>query len=327
MTAATTLLARTANARGPAGPLPPAADERPTAWPIGARAAGTATAIATGHRAGAGASTGGATVEHLLRQRAELPAGHPDRAALRERAIEAGLPLSRYLAARYRGRGEPLEDLCQVAAVGLIKAVDGYDPARPVPFTAYAVPTIVGGLKRHFRDTTWQIRVPRRIQELALTLAPASDGLAQRLGRSPTRTDLAAHLGTTEHDIDVALNAWGAHSPDSLDTPAAPDGPGRPALLDTLGALDARFDVVNDQYGLQRLLDGLPLRERSILVMRFGGGMTQSEIAAQIGVSQMQISRLLLRALTALRTGVHTEQPPRPNSTPRIPVQVTTRRL
>jgi RNA polymerase sigma-B factor len=300
MTAATLTLTRTANAAEPAG-SPPAAEHR-TARPVVAARAATA----TGRRAGPGVlSTGGATVELLLRQRGELPAGHPNRAVLRDRAIEAGLPLSRYLAARYHGRGEPLDDLDQVAALGLIKAVDGYDPTRPVPFASYAVPTIVGALKRHFRDTTWRVRVPRSVQELALSIAPTSEGLAQRWGRSPTRTELATHLGSTEHDVAIATNAWGAYIPASLDAVAAN---GQVALLDTLGVVDARFDVVNDQQGLQRLLDGLPLRERRILVLRFSGELTQSEIAAQIGVSQMHVSRLLLRTLAALRISLRPEQ-------------------
>jgi len=260
------------------------------------------------HRAGHGVlATGGAVVERLLRQRAELPAGHRGRPALRDRAIEAGLPMSRYLAARYRGRGEPLDDLHQVAAVGLIKAVDGYDTARPVPFTAYAVPTIVGAVKRHFRDTTWRIRVPRRVQELALTLAPTGAGLAQQLGRSPTVTDLAAHLGAAEQDVSAASYAWAAHRPISLDGFAASGGQAGVALLDTLGVIDARFDAVTDRHVWHGLLDGLPLRERRILVMRFGEELTQAEIAARIGVSQMQVSRLLLRTLTALRTGLRPE--------------------
>lgn len=308
MTATATILTGLASAAEPAGPQLPCTDEQPTMPPV------VTGAVGTGNRAGHGVlATGGAAVEDLIRQRGDLPAGHPSRATLRERAIEAGLPLSRYLAGRYRERGEPLEDLYQVAAIGLIKAVDGYDPARPVPFTAYAVPTIVGALKRHFRDTTWRIRVPRSVQELALTLAPTSAGLAQKLGRCPTRTELAAHLGATEHDVAAALTAWRGHSPASLDALAA----GQVALIDTIGAIDTRFDAVDDQHSWQRLIDGLPLRERRIITMRFSDEMTQTEIAARIGVSQMHISRLLLRTLTTLRTGVRPGQPPL--STPRPP--------
>lgn len=259
----------------------------------------------------------GAAVQNLLRRRVELPAGHPDRAKLRDRAIEVGLPLSRCLAARYRGRGEPLDDLYQVAAIGLIKAIDGYDAARAVAFTTYAVPCIVGRLKRHFRDTTWRVRVPRRIQELALTLAPAGARLTQQLGRSPTRAELAAHLGVTAHDIDIAVNAWTARHPGSLDAFPADSGQAHHALRDTLGAVDVRFDTATDLHVLNRLLAMLPTRERRILVMRFAGEMTQAEIAAQIGVSQMHVSRLLLRTLTELRTAMLADQPP-----PTIPYAV-----
>lgn len=257
-------------------------------------------------------SAGGATAQSQLRQRAGLPVGHPDRAALRDRAIEAGLPLARRLAARYRGRGEPLDDLYQVAALALIKAVDGYDPTRPVAFTSYAVPTITGALKRHFRDATWRLRMPRRIQELAITLGPANANLTQRLGRSPTTKELAAHLGQAEHDVAIAWTAWQAYQPDSLDVPSTADG--QPALIDAIGAVDPRFDAVTDQYTLLPLLGRLPVREQRILAMRFWDDMNQADIAAQIGVSQMHISRLLLHTLAVLRTGMLAEQPPRPTA-------------
>ncbi len=296
MTTVATIMTGPASTAEPAGsPQAPAVRRRvgPPVRSVGAVA----------HREDHGARTNvGAEVEHLLRQRADLPIGHPRRPALRERAIESGLPLARSLAARYRERGEPLDDLCQVAAVGLIKAIDGYDPARSTPFMVYAVPTITGALKHHFRDTTWRIRVPRRVQELALTLAPGGAELAQQLGRSPTRTELATHLGATGHDVAAASHAWAAHRPVSLDGFAANGDRDQCALLDMLGSIDAHFDVVTDEHTWQQLLDRLPVRERRILAMRFGQQLTQSEIAAQLGVSQMQISRLLLHSLTRLRT-------------------------
>jgi RNA polymerase sigma-B factor len=248
--------------------------------------------------------TAGAMVQDLLRQRDELPAGHTDRAVLRARSIEAGLPLARYLAAKYRGRGEPLEDLNQVAALALVRAVDMYDPTRQAAFTSYAVPTITGALKRHFRDTSWRIRPPRRIQELALSIAAASATLTQQLGRSPTLRDLAAHLATSDADVTTAFNAWQGHRPDSLDAPSAGGGEQRWSLIDTLGAIDAAIDRVIDRQSMRPLLAALPVREQRILAMRFVGGMSQSEIADQIGVSQMHISRLLLRSLTTLRAGM-----------------------
>jgi RNA polymerase sigma-B factor len=253
---------------------------------------------------------GNATVEHLLRLRANLPADHPDRAALRTRSIEAGLPLARSLAARFRGRGEPLDDLYQVAALALVKAVDGYDPTRQAAFTSYAVPTIIGELKRHFRDTTWRIRVPRPIQELAITLAPTNARLAQQLGRPPTRQELAAHLDTTGHDIAIALAALQAHHPDSLDALTANGGPEQRPLIETIGGLDARLDTVTDRHILHQLLATLPVREQTILTMRYFADMTQAEIAAHLRLSQMHISRLLVRSLTQLRKGILAEQSP-----------------
>jgi RNA polymerase sigma-B factor len=250
-------------------------------------------------------------VQELLRRRADLPAGHPGRAGLRARSIEAGLPLARSVAARYRGRGEPVDDLYQVAALALIKAVDGYDPARQAAFASYAVPTIVGAIKRHFRDTTWRVHVPRAIQELAIALTPASEGLAQQLGRPPTPGELAAHLGTAEEDVTIARNAWQAHHPDSLDALRATGGQEPRPLIDTLGAVDARFDAVTDRHSLRPLLAALPVRQQRILAMRYFGDMTQAEIAARVGVSQMHISRLLMRTLTQLRTGMLADGPQR----------------
>jgi RNA polymerase sigma-B factor len=314
MTAATTITAAvtattvaTGNATAAAAASPPTfAADRSWSPPIGVVAA----AGGCGH-AGVLAirPASGTMVQDLLRQRAELPAGHADRATLRMRSIEAGLSLARCLAARYTGRGEPLDDLVQVAALALVRAVDGYDPARQAAFTSYAVPTIVGALKRHFRDTTWRVRVPRRVQELAITLAPATARLAHQLGRSPTLPELAAHLDASEDDVAIAVRAWQAHHPDSLDAPSATGGQERLALIDTLGAVDARLDAVIDRRTLQPLLAALPIQQRRILAMRFFGDMTQAQIAARIGVSQMQISRLLVRTLTQLRTGMLAEQP------------------
>jgi RNA polymerase sigma-B factor len=258
---------------------------------------------------------GTVTVQDLLRWRAALPAGHPGRAALRTRGIEAGLALARGLAARYRGRGEPWDDLCQVAALALVKAVDGYDPTRQAAFTSYAVPTIVGALKRHFRDSTWRVRVPRRVQELAISLGPANAGLAQRLGRSPTLTELAAHLGAGEHDVAVAVSSWHCHHPESLDWLSAAGGDQRP-FCESFGVIDVQLEAVTDWVTLQPLLAALPVRERRILAMRFFGDLTQAEIAVQLGVSQMHISRLLVRVLAQLRTSMLDDESPAPDPPP-----------
>jgi RNA polymerase sigma-B factor len=243
-------------------------------------------------------------VQDLLRQRDGLPTGDPGRAVLRARSIEAGLPLARHLAARYRGRGEPVEDLYQVAALALIGAVDRYDPTRQSAFTSYAVPTITGALKRHFRDTTWRIRPPRRIQDLALSLAATSASLTQHLGHSPTGQDLAAHLDTTYADVATALASWQGRQPQSLDAPSAGGGEYRRSFNDAVSAVEAGFDRVVDRESLRPLLAALPVRERRILAMRFIGDMSQSEIADRIGVSQMHISRLLFHSLTRLRAGM-----------------------
>lgn len=244
----------------------------------------------------------------MLRQRAGLPVGHPDRVTLRTRSIEAGLPLARRLAAARRGRGEPMDDLNQVAALALVRAVDGYDPSRQVAFTSYAVPTISGALKRHFRDSTWRVRVPRSIKDLAMSLAPASARLTQELGRSPTLRELAADVDATEADVAVALNSWLAHHPDSLDALSSMGGEDRPPLIDSVGEVDVNFDKVTDLLDLGRLLAALTVRQQRILALRFFHNMSQAQIAARVGVSQMQVSRLLVRTLAQLRAGMLAEQ-------------------
>lgn len=260
---------------------------------------------ADAHRdAGAIPPAGAARVQDLLRARADLPTGHPDRATLRERSIEASLPLARRLADRYRGHGEPIDDLYQVAALALVKAVDAFDPARRVAFSSYAVPTILGALKRHFRDYTWRLRVPRPTQDLAIMLSPVRATLTQQLGRSPTQAELAAYLDVAEPDVAFAQNAWQARRPDSLDAPPAGSPEQQQPLIDTLGTVDARLDVLIDWHTVRPLVTALPARQRQILALRYIGDLTQAQIAARIGLSQMHVSRLLERTLTQLRTGV-----------------------
>ncbi len=169
----------------------------------------------------------------LLTAMATMPAGHPSRASLRDRAIEAWLPLARHLAHRYSGRGEPTDDLIQTATVGLIKAVDKFDPDRGVDFAGYAIPTIIGEIKRHFRDRTWSVRVPRRLQELRLSITEANATLTHTLGRSPTVADIAVHLGVTEEDVLEGLEGARAYNATSLSTPISADG--STELGDTLG--------------------------------------------------------------------------------------------
>jgi RNA polymerase sigma-B factor len=230
---------------------------------------------------------------------AAAPAGHPDRDRLRDRAIEAWLPLARHLAHRYSGRGEPTDDLIQTATVGLIKAVDKFDPERGVDFAGYAIPTIIGEIKRHFRDRTWSIRVPRRLQELRLAITEANSTLTHTLGRSPTVADIATHLGVTEEEVLEGLEGARAYNATSLSTPISADG--STELGETLGGEDYEFELAETRVALSPALATLDEREQQILTLRFYGNLTQSQIADQIGISQMHVSRLLTRALAKLR--------------------------
>jgi RNA polymerase sigma-B factor len=240
-----------------------------------------------------------AAAEEGLRAMAALPAGHPSRARLRERAIEAWLPLAQHLAHRYYGRGEPSDDLVQTATIGLIKAVDRFDPDRGIDFPGFAIPTILGEIKRHFRDRTWSIRVPRRLQELRQAISGANNTLGQRLGRAPTVADIAAHLRVTEEEVLEGLEGARAYSATSLSTPVTADGDRE--LGDTLGGEDHEFDLVELRMSLGPALALLNAREQKIVALRFYGNLTQSQIADQLGISQMHVSRLLSRALTTLR--------------------------
>ncbi len=236
----------------------------------------------------------------------DLPAGDPRRARLRDELVEMHLPLVEYLARRFRNRGEPLDDLVQVATIGLIKSVDRFDLERGVEFSTYATPTIVGEIKRHFRDKGWAIRVPRRLQELKLSLTKATGELSQKNGRAPTVAELAGHLGLTEEEILEGLESANAYSAVSLDAPDGGDDDS-PAVADSLGMVDEALEGVEDRESLKPLLDKLPAREKKILMLRFFGGMTQSQIAAELGISQMHVSRLLARTLAQLRVGMLAE--------------------
>ncbi|WP_433213509.1 SigB/SigF/SigG family RNA polymerase sigma factor [Dactylosporangium sp. CS-047395] len=238
----------------------------------------------------------------LLSLMADLPAG-ADRDRVRSRLIELYIPLAEYLARRFRNRGEQFDDLVQVANLGLIKSVDGYDPSRGAAFTSYAIPMIVGELKRHFRDKGWDVRVPRRLQELRLEISKVSGDLAQDLGRSPTVADLANRLGVSEEEIIEGLDCGQAYRALSLDAPAGEGGDaGAAGLGDLLGSEDPDMQNVENREALRPLLAKLPDREQKIIAMRFHGNLTQSQIAAELGISQMHVSRLLAAALRTLRT-------------------------
>ena len=239
------------------------------------------------------------TAAELLGAMADLPHDHPSRAALRDRAIEAWLPLARHLAHRYSGRGEPTDDLIQTATVGLIKAVDKFDPERGVDFAGYAIPTIIGEIKRHFRDRTWSVRVPRRLQELRLAITDANATLTHTLGRSPTVPDIAVHLGVTEDEVLEGLEGARAYNATSLSTPISGDG--STELGDTLGGDDREYELAELRVALGPALATLDEREQRILTLRFYGNLTQSQIAQKLGISQMHVSRLLTKAFGKLR--------------------------
>jgi RNA polymerase sigma-B factor len=222
-------------------------------------------------------------------------------AAAREALVERFLPLARKLAARYRRGPEPLDDLRQVAAFGLLKAIDRYDPAHGTAFSSFAVPTILGELRRHFRDTGWAIRVPRDLQELALRVDRTNDELHHTLGRPPTLAEIAARLETTPESVLEAREAAAAHHAESLDSTTC-DGDGRRvALRDVIGAHDVGLDAAEAAVIAERLLRHLDARDREILRLRFAEDLTQSEIGERRGISQMHVSRLIRRSLEQLR--------------------------
>jgi RNA polymerase sigma-B factor len=223
---------------------------------------------------------------------------HGDREA-RDRALVELMPLVRALASRYAGRGEPLEDLVQVGAVGLIKAVDRFDVDRGVEFSSYAVPTIVGEIRRHFRDKAWAMHVPRRLKELSVRLSRLLDELTNELGRSPTVPELAEAAGADEEEVIDALDSAHAYSTRSLQAPFEEGGDD--SLAEKLGASETGYDMVEDGSLVAAGMDALDERERRIVELRFFEEMTQSQIAAEIGISQMHVSRLLRRALATMR--------------------------
>ncbi|MEV0976012.1 RNA polymerase sigma factor SigF [Streptomyces sp. NPDC049915] len=235
-----------------------------------------------------------------------LNQGSPEYAELRNRLVRMHLPLVEHLARRFRNRGEPLDDLTQVATIGLIKSVDRFDPDRGVEFSTYATPTVVGEIKRHFRDKGWAVRVPRRLQELRLSLTTATAELSQLHGRSPTVHELAEKLAISEEEVLEGLESANAYSTLSLDVPDTDDE--SPAVADTLGAEDEALEGVEYRESLKPLLEGLPPREKRILLLRFFGNMTQSQIAQEVGISQMHVSRLLARTLAQLREKLLVEE-------------------
>jgi RNA polymerase sigma-B factor len=244
----------------------------------------------------------------LFEQMARCAENSPERQRARDELVELHLPLVEHLARRFAGRGEPLDDLVQVGTIGLIKSVDRFDTERGVEFSTYATPTVVGEIKRHFRDKGWAVRVPRRLQELRLALSAATEDLAHSLGRAPTVAELAVRLGVSEEDVLEGLESANAYSTVSLDAGSdTEDGPA--AMLDTIGIDDDALEGVEYRESLRPLLAKLPARERRILLLRFFRNMTQSQIADEIGISQMHVSRLLARTLAELREGLLVTDP------------------
>ena len=234
---------------------------------------------------------------------AELAPDDRERAALRDALVTEYLSLARNLARRFRDRGEAPDDLLQVARVGLIKAVDRFDPTRGISFPVFAIPTITGELRRYFRDLGWDVRVPRRLQELHLRLRQATQELSQHNGRAPTAGELATHLDLPRELIIEGLRAGDAYAAGSLDRPTTLE-PGAPTLGDLLADLDRPFDRVDDHEALGPLLAALPPRERRIVHLRFVEEWTQTQIAREVGLSQMHVSRLLSATLVRLRAGM-----------------------
>jgi RNA polymerase sigma-B factor len=222
------------------------------------------------------------------------------RTEARDSLVHLHLPLVEHCARRFRNRGEPFEDLVQVGTIGLIKSIDRFDAERGVEFSTYATPTIIGEIKRYFRDKGWAIRVPRRLQELRMQIGTSTQELTQQLGRSPTPRELAEHIGCTMEEIIEGIESSNAYSTLSLDASDDSDD-GAATMLDALGVDDENLEHVEIRESIKPLLDRLDQREKKILLLRFFKNMTQSQIAEEIGVSQMHVSRLLNRTLEELR--------------------------
>ncbi|OEV08160.1 RNA polymerase subunit sigma [Streptomyces nanshensis] len=239
----------------------------------------------------------------LFDRLAVLEEGTHEYQYVRNTLIEINLTLVRYSARRFRSRGDDMEDIVQVGTIGLIKAIDRFDLSREVEFTTFAIPYVIGEIKRFFRDTTWDVRVPRRLQEMRMDLARANDKLTSKLGRSPRVSELAEHLGVSEEEIVEGQVAANGYNSSSLDA-TVNDEEGEASLADVLGERDEAMDLVEDFHALKPLLAQLSDRDRKILELRFGDELTQAQIGERLGLSQMHVSRLLSRALTGLRTGM-----------------------
>ncbi|GAA2208897.1 hypothetical protein GCM10009850_043550 [Nonomuraea monospora] len=246
------------------------------------------------------------TAEQLLAAMVDPGVGPPDRTRLRERLVEMHQGLVTEIARRYRNRGEPAEDLRQAAYVGLVKAMNGFDAGLGHEFRGYAAVTMAGEVKRHFRDRTWAIRVPRVFQERRSELNRVTAELTQDLGRSPTVAEVAAKMDLPQEEVLLALEAATAYSTLSLDAPVGSDESDSACLADLIPDHDRSLDTLIDAHAVKPLIDALPEREKHILLLRFHGSLTQAEIAAEFGISQMHVSRILRAVLTKLRASLTT---------------------
>jgi RNA polymerase sigma-B factor len=236
----------------------------------------------------------------MFEQLAALEAGTSEHEQIRAVLIERHLPLVAFMARKFADRGEPLDDLIQVGTIGLIKAIDRFEISKGFEFSTFATPTIVGEIKRHFRDKTWAVRVPRRLQELGASVTKATNELTHKLDRSPTPKEIAKHLGITVDEVAEALESNAAYSTVSLDVTSDTST----SIGDTFGALDEALEGVEYRESLKPLLAELDDREKRILQMRFFENLSQSQIAAELGISQMHVSRILNKVLSHLREGL-----------------------
>jgi RNA polymerase sigma-B factor len=237
----------------------------------------------------------------MFRELAKLDVDSPEFQRHRDGIVERCLPLADHIARRFDGRGEPRDDLVQVARVGLVNAVIRYDFETGSDFVSFAVPTIMGEVRRHFRDNSWSVKVPRRLKELHLRLGAATSELSQRLGRAPTASELAVELEMDREEVIEGLVAGSSYNTLSIDSGGSGSDEDAPAILDTLGDVDLSLDQIENREALRPLLDALPERERTVLMLRFFESLTQTQIAERVGISQMHVSRLLAKSLTRLR--------------------------
>jgi RNA polymerase sigma-B factor len=236
----------------------------------------------------------------MFEQLAALEAGTSEHEKIRAALIERHLPLVTFMARKFADRGEPLDDLIQVGTIGLIKAIDRFEISKGFEFSTFATPTIVGEIKRHFRDKTWAVRVPRRLQELGASVTKATTELTQKLDRSPTPKEIAKHLGITVDEVAEALESNAAYSTVSLDVTSDT----ATSIGESFGALDEALEGVEYRESLKPLLAQLDDREKRILQMRFFDNLSQSQIATELGISQMHVSRILTKVLSHLREGL-----------------------